>query len=90
LNLGLSISGQKLNFGPCRCLEADRAPGVTPRGAFGYDGVVDCNSIVRARRTRDSRRFSTGSGRFEMRNTLLSGVDLYVVGYKGSLRYGES
>jgi hypothetical protein len=39
--------------------------------------------------TRDDRRFSTGSGRFEMRNTLFPGVDLYVVGYKGSLLYGE-
>jgi hypothetical protein len=46
--------------------------------------------MVRARRTRDGRRFSTGSGRFEMRNTLLPGVDLYVVGYKGGLQYGES
>jgi hypothetical protein len=43
-----------------------------------------------ARRTREGRRFSIGSGRFEMRNTLLPGVDLYVVGYKGSLQYGES
>jgi hypothetical protein len=32
---------------------------------------------------------STGSGRFEMRNTLLPSVDLYVVGYKRSLRNGE-
>jgi hypothetical protein len=46
--------------------------------------------MVRARHTRDGRRFSIGSGRFEMRNTLLPGVDLYVVGYKGSLQYGES
>jgi hypothetical protein len=38
---------------------------------------------------RDDRRFSAGSGRFEMRNTLLPDVDLYVVGYKGSLLYGE-
>jgi hypothetical protein len=45
--------------------------------------------MVHARCTRDDRRFSTGSGRFEMRNTLLPGVDLYVVGYKGSLLYGE-
>jgi hypothetical protein len=34
-------------------------------------------------------RFSTGSGRLERRNTLLPGVNLYVVGYKGSLRNGE-
>jgi hypothetical protein len=34
-------------------------------------------------------RFSTGSGRFERCNTLLPGVDLYVVGYKVSLLYGE-
>jgi hypothetical protein len=27
-------------------------------------------------------QFSTGSGRLERRNTLLPGVDLYVVGYK--------
>jgi hypothetical protein len=70
-------------------LEPDRTPGVTPRGAFGYDGAVDCNSMVRARCTRDDKRFSTGSGCFEMRNTLLAGVDLYVVRYKGSLLYGE-
>jgi hypothetical protein len=42
------------------------------------------------RYTRDDRQFSIGSGRFEMRNTLLSGVDLYVVGYKRSLLYEES
>jgi hypothetical protein len=41
--------------------------------------------MVRARRTRDGRRFSTGSGHFEMRNALLPGVDLYVVGYKGNV-----
>jgi hypothetical protein len=46
--------------------------------------------MVRARYTRDDRRFSLGSGRFEMHNTLLPSVDLYVVGYKGSLMYGES
>jgi hypothetical protein len=46
--------------------------------------------MVHARRTRDGRRFSTGSSRFEMCNTLLPGVDIYVVGYKGSLQYGES
>jgi hypothetical protein len=45
--------------------------------------------MVHARCTRDDRGFSTGSGRFEMRNTLLPGLDLYVVGYKGSLLYGE-
>jgi hypothetical protein len=45
--------------------------------------------MVRARCTRDDRRFSTGSGRFDMRNTLLLSVDLYVVGYKRSLQYGE-
>jgi hypothetical protein len=38
---------------------------------------------------RGDRRFSTGLGRFEMRNTLLSSVDLYMVDYKGSLLYGE-
>jgi hypothetical protein len=38
--------------------------------------------MVRARRTRDVRQFSAGSDRFERRNTLLPGVDLYVVGYR--------
>jgi hypothetical protein len=32
--------------------------------------------MVRDRRTRDDRQFSTGSGRLERRNTLLPGVDL--------------
>jgi hypothetical protein len=39
--------------------------------------------MVRAKRTRDDRQFSTGSGRLERRNTLLPGVHLYVVGYRG-------
>jgi hypothetical protein len=41
--------------------------------------------MFRAGCTRDDMRFSAGSDRFEMCNTLLSGVDLYVVGYKRSL-----
>jgi hypothetical protein len=45
--------------------------------------------MVRVRRTRDGRQFSKGSGSFERRNTLLSGVDLSVVGYRGILQYGE-
>jgi hypothetical protein len=45
--------------------------------------------MVRARRTRDGRQFSAGLGRFERRNTLLPGVDLNVVGYRGILQYGE-
>jgi hypothetical protein len=45
--------------------------------------------MVCARCTRDDEWFSIGSGRFEMRNTLLPGVDLYVVGYKECLLCGE-
>jgi hypothetical protein len=45
--------------------------------------------MFRVRCKRDDRQFSIGSGHFEMRNTLLPGVDLYVVGYKGKLLYGE-
>jgi hypothetical protein len=45
--------------------------------------------MVRARCTRDDRRFSTGLGRLERRNTLLPSEDLYVVGYKRNLRNGE-
>jgi hypothetical protein len=40
--------------------------------------------MVRARCTRDSRQFCTGSGRFEMRNTLRPGVDLLCGGLQGS------
>jgi hypothetical protein len=41
--------------------------------------------MVRAERTRDSRQFSKGSGHLERRNTLLPGVELYVVDYMGIL-----
>jgi hypothetical protein len=34
---------------------------------------------------RDSRQFYIGSGRLERRTTLLPGVALYVVGYRGVL-----
>jgi hypothetical protein len=46
--------------------------------------------MVHARCTRDDRQFSTGSGRLERHNTLLPGVDLYVMGYKCSLLNGEN
>jgi hypothetical protein len=39
--------------------------------------------MVHARCTRDSGQFCTGSGRFEMRNTLRPGVHLYGAGYRG-------
>jgi hypothetical protein len=39
--------------------------------------------MVRARRTRDNRQFSTGSDRLERRNTLLHGVDLLCGGLQG-------
>jgi hypothetical protein len=35
------------------------------------------------------RKFSAGLGRLERHNTLLPGVDLYVVGYKRCLLNGE-
>jgi hypothetical protein len=35
------------------------------------------------------KQFSADSGRLERRNTLLPGVDLYVVGYKRCLLDGE-
>jgi hypothetical protein len=41
--------------------------------------------MVRIGRTRDDRQFYTGSGRLEMRNTLLPCVALYVVDYRGVL-----
>jgi hypothetical protein len=45
--------------------------------------------MVRAGRTRDDQQFFVGSGRLKRRNTLLPGMDLCVVGYKGSLQGGE-
>jgi hypothetical protein len=45
--------------------------------------------MVRAGCTRDDMQFSTGSGHLKRRNTLLPGVNLYVVGYKRSLQNGE-
>jgi hypothetical protein len=39
--------------------------------------VTNCSSMVRARCTINSRRSCTGSGRFEMYNTLRPGVDLW-------------
>jgi hypothetical protein len=38
--------------------------------------------MVRAKRTRDGRQFSIDSGHLERCNTLLPGVDLYVMGYR--------
>jgi hypothetical protein len=40
--------------------------------------------MVRARYTRDSGQFYTGSGRLERHNTLLPGVDLLCGGLQGS------
>jgi hypothetical protein len=46
--------------------------------------------MVRAGRTRErEREFFASSGRLGRRNTLLLGVDLYVVGYKWYLLNGE-
>jgi hypothetical protein len=39
--------------------------------------------MVRARCMRDSGQFCTGSGRFEMRNTLRPGVDALCGGLQG-------
>jgi hypothetical protein len=46
--------------------------------------------MVRAGCTRDDRQFSTGSGRLERRNTLLPGVDIFVVGSKEVSRMEKS
>jgi hypothetical protein len=40
--------------------------------------------MVRSRCTGDSKQYCTGSSRFEMRNTLRSGVDLLYGGLQGS------
>jgi hypothetical protein len=41
--------------------------------------------MVHAGCTRDGRQFYAGSDRLERRNTLLHGVALYVVDYRGVL-----
>jgi hypothetical protein len=61
-----------------------------PCGAFGWDGAVNCSSMVRAGSTRErDRRFSAGSGCLERHNILRPRVDLYVVCYKWCLLNGE-
>jgi hypothetical protein len=67
------------------CFGSDRTPGVTPQGAFEVqDGVTDYSSMVRARCTRNSGQWCTGSGRFEMRNTLRPGENVLCGGFQGS------
>jgi hypothetical protein len=41
--------------------------------------------MVRVGRSRDDGQFYTGSGHLERHNTLLPGVALYVVDYRGVL-----
>jgi hypothetical protein len=69
---------------------SDRTPRVTVVVLLGRTMllIVAQWSMLGARE-RD-RRFSAGLGRFERCNTLLPGVDLYVVCYKWCLLNGES
>jgi hypothetical protein len=73
----------------CRCLESDRTPRVTLAVLLGSTVLLIVTQwFVMDARERD-RRFSVGSARLERYNTLLPGVDLYVVGYKWYLLNGE-
>jgi hypothetical protein len=56
-----------------------------PRGAFGKDGVEDCNSMVRAWARERDKRISAGWCRFEERNNLLPRMALYVSGAIGGV-----
>jgi hypothetical protein len=51
---------------------------------YVQDGVTDCSSMVRARCARNSGQWCTGSGRFEMRNTLRPGENVLCGGLQGS------
>jgi hypothetical protein len=69
----------------CRCLESDRTPRVTLAVLLGRTVLLIVTQwFVLDARERE-RRFSVGSGRLKRRNTLLPGVDLYVVCYKWCL-----
>jgi hypothetical protein len=52
--------------------------------------VIDCSSMVRAKCTRDSGQLCTGSGRFEMRNTLRPGWNALCGGLQGSSLVSEN
>jgi hypothetical protein len=59
-------------------------PGLPLEVLFEEDCVTNCSSMVRAKCTRDSGQFYTGSDRLERRNTLLPGVDLLCGGLQGN------
>jgi hypothetical protein len=73
----------------CRCLEPDRTPRVTLAVLLVRTVLLIVNQwFVLVARERE-RRFSAGLGRLKGPNTLLPGVDLYVVSYKWYLLNGE-
>jgi hypothetical protein len=70
-----------LLVGNCRCLESDRTPRLPLTVLLGRTVLLTLTQwFVLDARERDMQ-FSAGSGRSERRNTLLPGVDFYVVGY---------
>jgi hypothetical protein len=73
----------------CRCLESNRTPRVTLAVFLGRTVLlIVAQWFMLEARERD-RRFSAGSSCLERRNTLLPGVDLYMVCYKRCLLNGE-
>jgi hypothetical protein len=71
-------NGESGREGRCRCLESDRTPSDTLTVLLGRTVLfIVARWFVLGAREREMR-FSAGSGRFERRNTLLSGVGLYV------------
>jgi hypothetical protein len=73
------------------CLESDHTPRVTLAVLLGRTVlliVAQCFVLEARERERDER-FSAGSNHLERRNTLLPGMDLYVVCYKRCLLNGE-
>ena len=78
----------------CRCLVSDRTPGHTLVVLLGRMVllIVARWFVLEAQERKKERveQFSTGSGRFEMRNTLFPRVALYVwCVYKWCFSYGE-
>jgi hypothetical protein len=73
----------------CRCLESDRTHTVTLAMLLGKTVLLTVTQWFVLKPREMDRRFSAGSGCLERRNTLLPGVDLYVMGYKRCLLNGE-
>jgi hypothetical protein len=79
-NLPITSSG---DISLCRCFGSDCTPRVAPRGAFWSRTVLPTVARWFVLDARETEQFCTGSGRFEMRNTLRPGVNTLCGGLQG-------